>query len=145
LVKDLVGENIHRIRRVLLDGLLNTLLADIVHTSRPLLASIRSSNELRSLSKPLVAMSESVDRHLRELEQFLYQRVYRHPDVMRTDAEGQTMIHVLYNAYRRDPTSLPPRFAARIAGQGLERVICDYIAGMTDRFCSTECGKLARL
>ena len=63
----------------------------------------------------------------------------------RTDAEGHTMIRALFNTYRRDPTNLPPRFAARIAEQGVERVICDYIAGMTDRFCIAEHDNLTRL
>jgi len=135
-------ENIYSIRRVVLDALLNTLLADIVHTSRPLLAPTRLPDQLRSLPMPSVAMSESADRQLTELEQFLYQRVYRHHEVVRTDAEGQTMIHALFNAYRRDPTNLPPRFAARVAEQGVERVICDYIAGMTDRYCKDELARL---
>ncbi len=135
---DGMAENIHAIRRVILDELLNKLLADIIATSRPLLAAIHSPDHLRKLSTPSVAMPESADRRLTELEQFLHQRVYRHPTVVRTDTEGQTMIRALFNAYRRNPSDLPPRFAARIAEQGVERVICDYIAGMTDRFCMTE-------
>jgi len=131
-------DNVHSVRRAVLDALLNTLLTDIVHTSRPLLAPIRSPDQVRTMPLPLVAMSESADRQLTELEQFLYQRVYRHSEVVRTDAEGQSMILALFNAYRRDPTNLPPRFAARIDEQGAERVICDYIAGMTDRYCMAE-------
>lgn len=139
-----IVENIHSVRRVVLDALLNALLADIVHTSRPLLAPIRSSDQVRTVPAPLIAMSESTDRQLTELEQFLYQRVYRHPEVVQTDAEGQTMIQVLFNAYRCDPTTLPERFAARVDEQGVERVICDYIAGMTDRFCMAEHARLIR-
>lgn len=141
-VKSGVVENIHSVRRVVLDVLLNTLLADIVHTSRPLLAPVHSHDQVRTMSMPLVAMAESTERQLTELEQFLYQRVYRHSEVVRTDAEGQTMILALFNTYRRDPSHLPPRFAARVAEQGVERVICDYIAGMTDRFCMTEHNRL---
>jgi len=135
-------ENIHSVRRVVLDALLNSLIADIVQASRPMLAPIRSPDQVRAMPMPSIAMSESTDRQLTELEQFLYQLVYRHPEVVRTDADGQTKIHALFNSYRRDPATLPPRFAARIAEQGLERVICDYIAGMTDRFCMTEHSRL---
>ena len=141
-VKGVVVENIHSVRRVVLDALLNTLLADIVHTSRPLLAPIHSPDQVRTVPTPSIAMSESADRQLTELEQFLYQRVYRHSEVVRTDAEGQTMIHALFNTYRRDPNALPARFSARVDEQGAERVICDYIAGMTDRFCMAEHARL---
>jgi len=137
-------ENIHRIRRVVLDALLNGLLGDIVNTSRPLLASLRSPDQVRTVPTSLVALSSTAELRLVEMESLLHERVYRHPEVVQTDAEGQTMIHALFNAYQRDPTTLPARFAQRIEEQGAERVICDYIAGMTDRFCMTEHNRLVR-
>ncbi len=143
-VKGGVVENIHSVRRVVLDALLNTLLADIVHTSRPLLAPVHSPDEVRTLPSALVALSATAELRLVEMESYLCDRVYRHPEVVRTDAEGQMMIHALFNTFRRDPTKLPPRFAARVEEQGLERVICDYIAGMTDRFCTAEHCRLVR-
>lgn len=135
-------ENIHSVRRVVLDALMNSLLADIVHTSRPLLTPIRSPDQARTVPTPLVALSPIAELRLVESESFLYERVYRHPEVARTDAEGQTMIHALFNTYRRDPNALPARFSARVDEQGAERVICDYIAGMTDRFCMAEHARL---
>ncbi|MGH8596492.1 MAG: dGTP triphosphohydrolase [Gammaproteobacteria bacterium] len=139
-----VVKSIYAVRRPVLGALLNGLLGDIVATSRPLLAAISSPEQVRNALTPSVALSATVDRQLQEMERFLSDRVYHHPDVARTDAEGQTMIHALFNAYRRDLTNLPPRFAARIAEQGVERVICDYIAGMTDRFCMTQHNRFVR-
>lgn len=133
-----VVKSIYAVRRPVLNTLLNGLLGDIVATSRPLLAAISSPEQVRNALTPSVALSATVDRQLQQVERLLSDRVYHHPEVARTDAEGQTMIHALFNAYRRDPTNLPPRFAARVAEQGVERVICDYIAGMTDRFCMAE-------
>lgn len=141
-VKGGVVENIHSVRRVVLDALLNSLLADVVNTSRPLLAPIRSPDQVRTVPAPLIALSATAELRLVEVESYLYERVYRHPEVVRTDAEGQTMIHALFNTYRRDRATLPLRFAARIDEQGVERVICDYIAGMTDRFCIAEHARL---
>jgi len=141
-VKGGVVQNIHSVRRMVLDALLNTLLLDIVYTSRPLLAPIRSPDHVRTVAAPLVALSATAELRLGEMESYLYERVYRHPEVVRTDAEGQTMIHALFNTFRRNPATLPPRFAVRIHEQGVERVICDYIAGMTDRFCMTEHARL---
>jgi len=139
---DEVVKNIHAVRRLVLDALLNGLLADIVATSRPLLATISSPGQARTMPIPLVIPSTTADRELQEVERLLSDRVYHHPEVARMDAEGQAMIHALFNAYRRDPARLPARFSARIDDQGPERVICDYIAGMTDRFCASEHGRL---
>ena len=71
---------------------------------------------------------------MRPLETMLLERVYRRPEVARGDEEGRRLIEALFAALRRDPTSLPPRFASRVAEQGIERVVCDYIAGMTDGY-----------
>ena len=120
------------------------LLRDIVATSQPLLAAIPSPNQPRTTLTPSVALSATIEVQLQELERLLSDRVYHHPEVARMDAEGQAMIHSLFNAYRRDPTALPARFASRITEQSAERVICDYIAGMTDRFCMAEHDKLTR-
>jgi len=139
---DEVVKNIHAVRRLVLDALLNGLLADIVATSRPLLATISSPGQARIMPIPLVMPSTTADRQLQEMEWLLSDRVYHHPDVARIDAEGQTMIHALFNTYRRDPNALPARFSARVDEQGAERVICDYIAGMTDRFCMAEHARL---
>jgi len=139
---DEVVNNIHSVRRLVLDALLNGLLADIVATSRPLLATISSPGQARTVPTPLVILPATADGQLRQLEHFLSDRVYHHPEVVRMDAEGQAMIHALFNAYRREPARLPARFSARIADQGAERVICDYVAGMTDRFCASEHDRL---
>ncbi len=135
--------NIHAIRRLVLDALLDGLLHDVLQASRPLLATVRSPERLRISPTAVITMSPTTEGRLRQLEEFLRQRVYQHPDVVRSDENGQTMIHALFNAYRRVPTTLPARFAERIDAQGAERVICDYIAGMTDRFCKSEHEKLA--
>jgi len=137
-----VAKNIHAVRRLVLDALLNGLLADIVATSRPLLAVISSPGQARTMPISLVMPSTTADEELQEMEWLLSDRVYHHSEVARMDTEGQAMIHTLFNAYRRDPTALPARFAARIDDQGPERVICDYIAGMTDRFCMAEHDRL---
>jgi len=139
---DEVVNNIHAVRRLVLDALLNGLLADIVATSRPLLATISSPGQARIMPIPLVMPSTTADRELQEVERLLSDRVYHHPEVARMDTEGQAMIHGLFSAYRCDPARLPARFSARIDDQGPERVICDYVAGMTDRFCASEHDRL---
>lgn len=113
-------QEIHSVRRTVLDSILNRLLTDALANS------------------PTLRFSNESEKALRELEAFLLGGVYLHPDVARADAEGQQKIHELFAAYMRDSDKLPERFANRIAEQGPHRVICDYIAGMTDTFCSAQ-------
>ncbi len=130
--------SVHAVRRLVLDIILDRIVSDAVQASRAALAEIDSPESTHASTRPLVFLSASSDAQLGELEGFLLERVYRHLDVARTDSEARGMVHVLFDVYLRNPDLLPGRFASRIADQGPKRVICDYIAGMTDRFCTAE-------
>ncbi len=125
---------LHAVRRPVLDAMLNRLIQDAVVTSLPPLAA--------SPAIPRVLLSGQANAELEALEGLLLRRVYRRAEIADTDAQGQTLIRSLFEAYRQRPAELPPRFAARIDEQGPQRVICDFIAGMTDRFCRSECERL---
>lgn len=114
---------IHSVRRPVLDAILNTMLTDAVR------------------DKIHVQLSPQFETRLRQLEELLLKQVYQHPDVARADAEGQRKIHELFSAYMRNPDLLPDRFVERIADHGPHRVMCDYIAGMTDSYCAAQHGK----
>ncbi len=134
--------HIFAVRRAVLDALLDRLLEDVLETSGELLADVRSSAQAQTSPDPLVRPSADAGAQLGELELFLNEHVYRHPEVAEMDARGRGIVLALCNAYREKAERLPPRFAARISEQGAARVICDYIAGMTDRFCETEYARL---
>jgi dGTPase len=70
-----------------------------------------------------------------ELKQFLFAKLYRHPQVMQTTVQAQQMVRELFQAYLADSAAMPGDFAAR---QDRERAVADYIAGMTDRFAARE-------
>jgi len=78
---------------------------------------------------------QAIAGELTELEQFLQTEVYRHAQVAGTDAVCEQVIVRLFDWYRRRPDRLPQRYGRRRHTDGLERVIADYISGMTDRFC----------
>jgi len=118
---------IHALRRPVLDAVVNRLITDAVAAS--------TGNSL--------SFSAVVEEHLAAVERFLLDRVYRRPEVARGDEEGRRLIHRLFNALRSDPKLLPGRFLARVEEQGTERVVCDYVAGMTDGFCRREAEKIA--
>jgi len=132
------------VRRPILDGLADALVADVVsETSTRVAASrITGVDDVRRAERALVDFSSAMQTKLIELQDLLRRSVYRHHHVVRMDAKARRLIHELFGAYTTEPRLLPPRYAERIADQGAPRVICDYIAGMTDRYCRTECARL---
>ncbi len=135
--------NVFTVRRPILDGLLDTLLKDVIAESTHRLGMIAPNPDaVRAHDDPVVAFSESTSSITNELEGFLAIRVYRHHRLIRMDAKARRFIERLFAAYVQDPEMLPPRFAARLDALGTHRVVCDYIAGMTDRFCQDDYKKL---
>jgi dGTPase len=62
------------------------------------------------------------------------ERFYRHPEVLRERRKAEIVLENLFRTYTRYPELLPKEVQARIPEEGLERAVCDYIAGMTDRY-----------
>lgn len=132
------------VRRPILDNLEALLLNDVVACSRARLAEakVETIDDVRQAGRELVDCSESMASRLAELEGFLKDRVYRHRRLIRMDNKAVRIIQHLFDAYVAEPRLLPYRFHQRIAEQGVHRVVCDYIAGMTDRFAQNEYQKL---
>jgi dGTPase len=86
----------------------------------------------------LVGNSEPACRAKADLEAFLHDRVYRHPRVRAMAERGQRWVRALFSAYRDAPAEMSNQFARRVTAEPAERVICDYVAGMTDRFARQE-------
>lgn len=79
-----------------------------------------------------------MQHHTRELKDFLYNNLYRHYRVVRMQVKAENIVTNLFNAYHAEPLTLPDHVQAWIPTRGLERTICDYIAGMTDRYTIEE-------
>jgi dGTPase len=99
---------------------------------------IQSLADVRGANKALVGPSRDVLALKAELEAFLRERVYQHYKVLRMGFKGQRILHRLFDEYRRHPSQLPDRYFERVQRGALEQTICDYIAGMTDRFAQDE-------
>jgi len=100
--------------------------------------SIATVEDVRRFPEPLVGPSPEVRRLKAELEEFLHRRVYSHYRVQRMAVKGARIVRMLFDEFRRAPQLLPPRYARRIDGNPPERVVCDYVAGMTDRYAQDE-------
>jgi len=116
--------------------IINRCTQDLIETTLASLASreVRSVEGVRGAGRRLVCYSEAMAGMVRELKDFLLQNMYRHHRVVRMGEEAGRILRDLSASYRSEPLQLPPRYQRRIASDGLERVVCDYIAGMTDRY-----------
>lgn len=110
----------------------------------------RSVEDVRTAATPLVGLSLEMELLKRGLERFLRDRVYRHHRVLRMTANGKRILRQLFEELVKCPELLPERQFARWSGSqsqpatgrfqvpSLERVVCDYLAGMTDRYAHQE-------
>jgi dGTPase len=102
----------------------------------------KSALDIQKLKQNVIGYSEDMQRRNRELKDFLYKKLYRHYRVSRMQIKAERLITDLFNAYRSEPSMLPDHIQKFIEKRGLERTICDYIAGMTDRYAIEEHQKL---
>ena len=105
-------------------------------------SAVKSTLDIQKLKHNIIGYSEDVQRRNRELKDFLYNRLYRHYRVVRMQVKAERIITELFNAYKSEPAILPDHVQGFIQKRGLERIICDYIAGMTDRYAIEEHQKI---
>ncbi len=154
----------HPLRVAVVRELLAWQVTDLLEeTARRLEAGkIRSPADVRSATGPLVGFSPEVQRLKAGLERFLHERVYKHHRVLRMTANGKRILQALFAEYVRNPELLPEKHLRRWTGANtligppppdwmttsrtsldcLERVVGDYLAGMTDRYAQLEYRRL---
>ena len=115
--------------RPAIDNILTRILADVAENAR-------------AGAEPIVRLSGAMDGQFRQLDGFLFDNLYSNPQVVRADAEAKRTVTALFDAYVAKPQLMPARYHERVADQGVHRVVTDYIAGMTDRYCLQAHGRL---
>ena len=90
----------------------------------------------------MITFSHQMDEKNRILKGSLYNNLYRHYKVIKMADKAKRFIKALFEVYKENPAQLPPDFFERVSQDGRERVVCDYIAGMTDRFAQDEYTRL---
>ncbi len=98
---------------------INTLVCDIIFTSREAGA---------------ICLTPSVDNALKKLRSFMFERVYRNPVAKGEESKAKAMLQQLFEYYITHPEALPEDFQPQLSFDGMERTVCDYIAGMTDNY-----------
>ncbi|HEU4838240.1 MAG TPA: deoxyguanosinetriphosphate triphosphohydrolase [Micavibrio sp.] len=127
--------------------MIGAMVQDVLAESRRRLQSIKagSPDDIRMAKAAVVAFSSDMNERVEELRSFLFDRMYRHYTVMRVCAKAERILHDLFNVFLDRYNLLPDHWQRRVeeAGGTLEdapraRIVCDYIAGMTDRYAIRE-------
>ncbi len=124
--------------------LIRDLIQDLVDTTNSNIAAaaIGSLADLRSQPANLAAFSSEMRRQNQELKKFLFKNLYRHHKVELMRVKAERFLTLLFENYTKNPTLLPQEHQVRFDEHGAERVICDYIASMTDRYAQDEYKRL---
>jgi dGTPase len=103
---------------------------------------IQNVADIRNLPFNLAVHSDHVKHMDRQLKDFLFANLYQHWRIMRMDRKARRFIAELFQAYISSPVILPSTIQETAQERGLYRTVCDYVAGMTDRFALQEHSKL---
>lgn len=134
-------------RRLLYDAIRRMLSAqvyDVIDATQNALEQYRPSHVDDVRSMPiLVRFSESMRKESQDLKRFLFHNLYRHRCVVQTTDLAKQVVRDLFALYLEQPQEMKPAFASRAVANGADRglgarVVADFIAGMTDRYASSE-------
>jgi dGTPase len=133
------------LHKLIIRDIIDNEVRDLVAASAKSIAEsgVQSANEAREQSASLVRYSDDLAEANRALRRFLYQNVYYHPRVSDVNQRACEMLRRVFEAYLVDPGRLGDGAMRRIEKEGLHRTVCDYVAGMTDRYLMEEYARIA--
>ena len=127
-------------RRQAVRHLIDLLVTDVIENSRLELErrAIRRPEQARRQDGNLLGFSPAVEGRKKELEDHLHRVLYRHYRVVRVTNNARRLVKAIFRQLVADPRQLPPEQQGWAEEVGLERAVCDYLAGMTDRYAQDE-------
>lgn len=131
-------------RKKIIRRMIGLEVRDLIESTDKMIqdSGVNSVEELQQMDHNVIGFSTEMAQMNRDLKDFLYKNLYKHHRVIRMQVKAEGIISDLFNAYVKVPLMLPKHIQTGIESKGLERSICDYIAGMTDRFAIDEHRKL---
>jgi dGTPase len=125
-------------------ALIDRQVTDLIEATHQRLndEQIETVEGVRAHATVLVGFSREMGAWKAEMQEFLSKNLYQHYRTLRMAEKAKRFIAAIYKEYMQSPQQLPPAFQERIEAEGKARTICDYIAGMTDRYCQDEYKRL---
>jgi len=129
---------------LIIRSLIDLQVTDLIQQTEKNLNSSKVKNypDVRKLNTKIVSFSKEILKLRRPLRDFLMEKLYHHYRVVRMSIKAKRFIEELFKVYIANPAQLPGETQKRIPKDGARRVVCDYIAGMTDRYALDEYKKL---
>ena len=131
IIRDIIDREVH--------DLVATSAASIVQSG------VQTADDVRRQKAPLIRYSNELAEANRALRKFLYQNVYYHPRVSEVNRRACEMLRRVFEAYLVDTDRLGDAAIRRIEKEGFHRTVCDYVAGMTDRYLMEEYKRIAEI
>jgi dGTPase len=135
------------LHQLIIRNIIDVQVRDVVTSSAAAIAAagVQSADDVRRQDAALIRYSDELRAANRELRRFLYDNVYYHPRVAEINRRACEMLRTVFFAYVENPDSLGEGALKRIEAEGLHRTVCDYIAGMTDRYLMEEHARIEAL
>ena len=129
---------------LIIRSLINMQVTDLIHQTEDNIKQfkIKNYNDVKKTDSKIVSFSKNTLKLRSPLRKFLMDKLYRHYRVVRMSIKAKRFIEELFNVYINSPEQLPFEAQKKISVDGVKRVVCDYIAGMTDRYALDEYKKL---
>lgn len=132
------------IRHAVIRELIGWTVTDVVKAATQRLAEhqLDTPEKVQAHSENVVGYSADLKSKVAPLKRFLYDRMYRHYRLVRMQTKAERFISQIFNAYVQEPRMLPTQTQQGLKQRSVQRVVTDYIAGMTDRYALDEYEKL---
>jgi len=126
--------------------ILDCLVSDLIQNTRANIqaAGVHSVEDVCACPRRLVGFSPAMDKQRRQTKAFLYDTLYYSPALDAEKKDGERVIRELFKFWMARPESLPASYQEKAAEEPLPRIICDYIAGMTDNYINQQHQKYCR-
>jgi len=127
-----------------LKRVLDLLATDLIETTQTRVEEslVRSVEDIRRQPERLGGFSAAMAKRNGDLKRFLFARLYSQPSIVEDRNRSVAALDALFSFFLDDPKRMPLQYAALALHQPPHRVVCDYIAGMTDHFLLRQCHEL---
>ena len=117
---------------------ISQMINDIINNSLNMINkfNIQSINDVKSHNFFLISMSDSIKKECLDIRSFLYENVYNHPKLLKKRSNAENIIFKIFEYYKKNFEKLPKDWLLKSELEIKERIICDYVSGMTDRYAS---------
>ena len=133
-------------RYAIVRNLINKTVLDVLNETNKRIdeQNIKDLKSVRNCKNSLCDYSDDMKESVGKVKEFLYTKLYRHPELLEHSARAAQIVNMIFSYYLMRPEKLPEGFREMLAEEKKEIVVADYIAGMTDRFAEISYDKISK-